>query len=605
MAIEMKMGGRAIAAAGKLTPRAVRSRRAVTLFVMASGLLSLHLFRLAQLQIIQGGYNRNLADNNRIRPSHIIADRGNILDRHGKVLAASQLSRSIYVYPREQTPESWQVSAEKLGEIFGLDPQKVMQDIEKIGYKSATPVRLVRNIKEEAFTRYAEEGPIAGVEIQPDSTRYYPNKAVGAHILGYIGEATEDQLRKNPEFPMGMLVGQMGLERLQDDALRGTWGKRMIEVDAKGKEVQMLGVQKPVAGQELNTTLDLRLQEAAEKGLAGRRGAVVVLDVQTGGIMAMASGPTFDPNMFTRRITQKEVDEVFNNPQKPFLNRALQGYPPASTFKIVSSVAGLQSGKYTPKSTIMTAGAIYVGGTAFHEHGSGGYGAIGFQEALTVSSNTFFYQVGMKVGPEEIYKWGHKLGIGQTRTFLDGESLGLIPTPETKATVSSEPWYVGDTVTMAIGQGMVTVTPMEMAVMVSAIANGGKRLKPHFLADQSNSPEYQAEDIGLSQSTLETIRQGLMAVVREGTARQLSDGSIPPTAGKTGTAEVPGGLDNAMYVGYGPVKDPKIAIAVVVEQGGFGAESAVPIAHAIYKNYFAQDKVRTAPQGVQAKNPAG
>jgi penicillin-binding protein 2 len=571
--------------------------------------LSLHGFRLAQLQLIQGSYNRQLADNNRVRRQPVVADRGNILDRNGKILAANQLTRSVYLYPRDQSPESWQVTAERIGPILGVEPEKIIQELEKAGYKSAVPVRLMRNLKEEAFTALAESGHVPGLEIQPESTRYYPNKSLAAHVLGYIGEASEESLRKNSDWPMGMLVGQMGLERLQDDQLRGTWGNRLFEVDVKGKELQMLGIQRPVSGKELKTTLDIRLQEAAEKGLAGRRGAVIALDPKTGGILAMASAPTFDPNMFTRRITQKEVNEVFNNPQKPFLNRSLQGYPPASTFKIVSSVAGLQSGQYTPQSTIMTSGAINFGGISFHEHGGSGYGAIGFQEALTVSSNTFFYQVGIKVGPHEIHKWGHKLGIGETLTRLDGESQGLIPTPEIKEQISKEPWYPGDAVTMAIGQGMVTVTPMEMAVMVSAIANGGKRVKPNFFLDTTNldaatKAELQPEDIGLSKSTVETVQKGLIAVVREGTGRSLMDGSIPPTAGKTGTAEVPGGADNSMYVGYGPVNDPQIAIAIVVERGGYGAQSAVPIAHEVYKAFFGQPK-KNKPQGVQAANPAG
>jgi penicillin-binding protein 2 len=586
-------------AAGKLTPRAVRSRRAVALFMGTTGLLSLHLFRLAQLQLVQGNYNRQLADHNYIRRMPIVADRGNILDRAGRVLAANQLSRSLYVYPREQTPESWAITAERLSPALGMESQAIVDEIKKAGFKSPTPVRIQRNIKEEAFTALAELGHVPGVEIQPESNRHYPHKDLGAHILGYIGEASEDILRKNPEMPMGMLVGQLGIERLADDQLRGTWGSRLFEVDAGGKEKQMLGIQRPVSGSELRTTLDLNVQKAAELGLKGRRGAVVVLDVKTGGVLAMASAPTFNPNMFTRRITQKDVDSVFNNPDKPFLNRALQGYPPASTFKIVSSVAGLQSGKYTPKSTIMTAGAIVVGGVAFHEHGGGGYGAIGFQEALTVSSNTFFYQVGMKVGPEEIAKWGNKLGIGSTKINLDGEGQGLIPTPEIKRQISNEPWYAGDTVTMAIGQGMVTVTPTEMAVMVSAIANGGKRVKPHFTLEQSKQAALQPEDIGLSESTLKTIRNGLISVVKQGTARSLSDGSIPPTAGKTGTAEVPGGADNSLYVGYGPVENPQIAVAIVVERGGYGAQSAVPIAHEVYKAFFNQYK-NPKHQGVQA-----
>jgi penicillin-binding protein 2 len=565
------------------------------LFFVAAGLLSVHLVRLVQLQLFQGQYHRRLAETNRIRPIHIMTDRGKILDRHGRILAGTQLVRSVYVYPREQSPESWKVTAQKLGPILNLDPQDILHKIEKVGYKSSMPVRILQNLKEEAFTALAEAGQFSGIEIRPESNRSYPHKSLAAHVLGYIGEASEADLKKNPDFPIGMVVGQMGLERLEDDRLRGKWGSRLIEVDAQGQELKMLGTRPPESGEVLKTSLDLNLQQAAERGLAGRRGAVVVLDVKTGEIMAMASAPSFDPSMFTRRITQKEVDEVFNSPNKPFLNRALQGYPPASTFKIVSTAAGLESGKYTPDSLIMTSGAIYVGGTAFHEHGGGGYGAIGFRDALAFSSNTFFYQVGMKIGPSVISQWGHKLGIGETKLNLDGETQGFIPTPDTKSQFSQEPWYVGDTVTMAIGQGMVTVTPMEMAVMISAIANGGKKVKPHLLVEQSQWPQMQPEDIGLKPTTLATIRAGLTAVVREGTARRLNDGSIPLTAGKTGTAEVPGGEDNSLYVGYGPVKDPKIAIAVVVERGGFGAEAAVPIAHAIYQAFFKPAKPTTMP----------
>jgi penicillin-binding protein 2 len=594
--------GKALSAvtAGKLTSRAVRSQRAFTLFLVATGLLSLPLFRLAQLQLVQGEYNRSLAENNRIRRLPMVADRGNIVDRHGAILAANQLVRSVYLYPREQTKEKWQTTAVQLGEILKVDPQTILRQLDKAGYHSPTPVRVQRDIKADVFTALAESGYIPGVEIQPDANRYYPHKNLASHILGYIGEATEAQLKASAAVPMGMLVGQMGLERLADDRLRGTWGNRLFEVDASGKELRMLGIQRPTSGEVLKTTLDLELQQAAEKALAGRRGAVVVLDIETGGVLAMASGPTFDPNMFTRRITQKEVDEVFNNPDKPFLNRALQGYPPASTFKIVSSVAGLQSGKYTPESTIMTASAINVGGVLFHEHGSG-YGEIGFKQALQVSSNTFFYQVGQKIGSYEIHKWGHKLGIGETKTMLDGESQGLIPTPEIKKTISDEPWYPGDEVTMAIGQGMVTVTPMELAVMVAAIGNGGYRLKPHFLLEQAANPQYQPENIDLKPGTLTTVRGGLELVVSGGTGQSLNDGSIPPTAGKTGTAEVPGGADNAMYVGYGPTKNPKIAVAVVVEHGGFGAQSAVPIAHAIYQSYFDRNKPKSKPQEIQAQ----
>jgi penicillin-binding protein 2 len=577
----------------KQTSKSVRAERAGFLLLLASGLLGIHTFRLAQLQIVQGSYNRQLAEHNRVRPIPMIADRGLITDRNGKILAASQLSRSIYLFPREQTPESWAASAERLGAILKIPPEQITAKLAKIGYQSAVPVRVFQNLKEDAFVALAEGEAIPGLEIQPESSRNYPNQAIAAHVLGYIGEATEADMKKHPEFPSGMLVGQMGLERIIDDQVRGRWGSRLIEVDARGQETRLLGTQTAIPGQPVQLTLDYKLQETAERALNGRRGAAVVIDIKTGAVLALASAPTFDPNLFTRRVGQKEWDAMMNQEQ-PFLNRALQGYPPASTFKIVSSVAGLQSGKFEPNSTLMTAGALNIGGVMFHEHGGGGYGEIGFKEALTVSSNTFFYQVGMKVGPEEIYKWGHKLGIGEAKLDLDGGSTGFIPTPELKKKVYKEEWYTGDTVTMAIGQGLVQVTPLEMAVMVAAIANGGKQVKPHLLMSQTALPAMQPQDIGLKPGTLSVVRDGLISVVKDGTAHQLSDGLIPPTAGKTGTAEVPGGADNAMYVGYGPVENPKIAIAVVVEHGGFGAESAVPIAHAVYRTYFG-DPVAAKP----------
>ncbi|HTL87964.1 MAG TPA: penicillin-binding transpeptidase domain-containing protein, partial [Leptolyngbya sp.] len=242
-------------------------------------------------------------------------------------------------------------------------------------------------------------------------------------------------------------------------------------------------------------------------------------------------------------------------------------------------------------STLQTYSAINLGGTLFHEHGDASYGTIGFRDALAFSSNTFFYQVGMAVGPEQISKWGKKFGIGTTSTMgLDGASQGLIPTPADKEKLYKEPWYVGDTVSTAIGQGMVQVTPLEMAVMISVVANGGKRIKPHLLASQDFQPNMQPESLGFDPAALKVIHDGLVAVVQEGTAQSLNDGSIPLTAGKTGTAEVQGEPDNSLYVGYGPVDKPQIAIAAVVENAGYGATAAVPIAHEIYQSFFGTSK---------------
>ncbi len=567
-----------------------QTHRAIAFMAIVSLTLGGCLARLAALQIVDGDRNRQLAEENRIRPVPIPASRGNILDRKSRPLAANRLTRSLYLWPREQTEVRWQSTAVKLGLILKMPADEILKKLKEAGYKAAAPIRIANELSQETFISLEESQlQLPGIEIRGESNRFYPHGNLASHVLGYIGEATLDDLKANPSWPMGSIVGRMGIERIADNNLKGTWGSHLIEMDAQGQPLRMLGEQPPISGEPLQLTLDLDLQETAERALAQRRGAVVVLDIKTGGVLVMASGPSFDPNIFTRRISQAEWNRL-QSTDNPFLNRALQGYPPASTFKIVSSTAAMESGKFTPDSRIATSAFITVGGFQFNEHG-GGYGVIGFRDALAVSSNTFFYQVGLAVGPEEIAKWAKRLGIGTTPTMnLDGASHGMVPTPAEKEKLYREPWYAGDTVSTAIGQGLVQVTPLESAVVVSTIANGGKRVIPHLLTSQTNSALTRPQPTGIKASTINTIRSGLIAVVQEGTGRSLNDGSIPLTAGKTGTAEVVGQPNNSLWVGYGPVDNPQIAIAVMIENGGYGATAAVPVAHEIYKTYFQKNK---------------
>ncbi len=569
-----------------------RSRRAISLILLGTALVTVCSARLIQLQILQGNYYRERAEKNRIALIPIPADRGNIIDHNGKLLAANRLSRSVYLRPREQTKEEWAETATRLSPILNIPPGEILEKLKQSGYRSAMPVRISRNLSLDAFVALAENShQFPGLEIRGESSRYYPNGKLAAHVLGYISEATAADLKANPDFPMGMLVGQMGIERLANKTLKGVWGGQVVEVDASGQEVDNLGIKPSISGEPVRLTLDLELQKAAEKALANRRGAVVALNVKTGAVLALASGPAFDPNLFTRRISKAEWAQL-QNQDDPFLNRALQGYPPGSTFKVVTAIAGMQSGRFFPDSTLMTYSAINLGGHLFHEHGAP-QGVIGFRDALAFSSNTFFYQVGLATGPEQISKWGRALGVGEvTDLGLDGGSYGLIPTPAEKEKLFKEPWYGGDTVSMSIGQGLVQMTPLEMVVVYAAIANGGYRVKPHLLASYTGTPKTKPQKIGINPNTLAVIRQGLTAVVQEGTARRLNDGSIPLTAGKTGTAEVLGQRDNSLFAGFGPVNNPQIAVAVVVENGGYGAESAVPIAHEVYKTYFKTGKQR-------------
>jgi penicillin-binding protein 2 len=551
------------------------------------------VFRLGQLQLIQGKSNAQLAEQNRIRPMPLPADRGNIRDRNGKLLASNRISHGVYLWPRQQSPEQWQQSAVKLSPILGISAKEIIEHIQeqKGGYNSVLPVRISQQISPTAIVSLAEqEEQLPGVEVFVGSTRSYTNGGLAAHVLGYIGEASEADIKAHPSYPNGMIVGQMGVERLANAELEGKWGKRMVEVDARDKETRLLGIEPAVGGRDVKLTLNMDMQQAAEKALNGRRGAVVAMDVNTGEVLVMASAPTFDPGAFTRRVSDRDWQRLQSGDQ-PFLNRALQGYPPGSTFKIVTAAAGMESGNFSPDSTLMTSAFISMGDTKFWEHSNSGYGVIGFLDAFAFSSNTFFYQVGLKTGPEAISKWGKKLGIGSTHLGLEGETRGSLPTPATKEKIYGEPWYGGDTVSMSIGQGLAQATPLELAVMTAAIANQGWLVQPHLLMSKNKSAINQRVATGLSPGTLKAIQQGLLAVVQKGTGQSLNDGSIPLTAGKTGTSEVGTGREpNAMYVGYAPYDKPQMAIAVVVENGGYGGVAAIPIAHEVYKVFFQQAK---------------
>ncbi len=576
-----------------------RWHKGILLLLFITSLFSLCSLQLSKLQLVQGEYNQRWAEANRLRLIPIPASRGQIVDRHSEVIATSRLSRSVYAIPFKQSPEQWQAVAPQLSQILKIPTEDILDKLETASYRSRVPVLLQSNLTPGMFIPLAEQfGQMSGIEVRGESARNYPHGSLAAHILGYIGEATLEDLEANPEYPMGMIVGKVGIERQANPDLDGVWGNRLIEVDARGTEIQEVGIQSPVNGEPVQLTLDLELQKTAEAALGNRRGAAVMLDVKTGAILAIASAPTYNPNLFTRQVTGEDWKHL-QRPDNPLLNRALQGYPPGSTFKIVTSTAGMGSGKMSPNSTLSTSGSITVGGTTFHEYSGSGFGVIGFKDALAYSSNTFFYQVGMKVGAEQLSKWGRELGIGGSINLdllgLDGANHGQIPTPEEKERLYDTPWYLGDTVSMSIGQGLVLATPLELAVMVSTVANGGMRVQPHLLASQTNTDATQPIKTTIAPATLKVVREGLIEVVKKGTGRALNDGSIPLTGGKTGTVEVPGKPDNSMYVAFGPANKPEVAIAVVVEEGGYGSTAAAPIAHKLFQVYF-KANAKAGPQ---------
>ncbi len=575
-----------------LNPRKIDSRtmwrRGILLMLITTGLIGSHIYRLVHLQLLNGEQNRIHAEENRIRLVPIPAKRGEILDRHNQPLATNHMTRAVYAWPKEQTPTQWQATARQLSPLLGIPASEIIDKIEKRGYQTAIPVRLSQNITPEVFVWLAENADqFPGLEAQTEFNRTYPQGALASHVIGYIGEANQADLEAHPEYPMGMIIGQLGIEAGANDDIAGVWGARLIEVNAENKELRLLGEKFTQAGKTTRLTLDIALQKAAEQALGGRRGAAVVLNVNTGEVLAMASSPRFDPNLFTKPISAQAWKEL-QNEDKPFLNRTLQGYPPGSTFKIVSSAAGMGSGEFSPHDAIATASAITVGNMTFHEH-SGGYGVIGFRTALAFSSNTFFYKLGMAVGADTLAEWANRLGIGTTNLDLlrltEG-TTGFVPTPANKEEIYGEPWYLGDTVTMAIGQGAVLATPLELAVMVSTIANGGARVQPHLLASLTNTAATEPIPTDLSTEAIETIQDGLISVVQYGTAQLMNDGTIPLTAGKTGTSEVLWQRSHSLFVAYGPAEKPEIGVAVVVENGGYGSKAAAPVAKQIFQTYF-------------------
>ncbi|MGK7921857.1 MAG: penicillin-binding protein 2 [Trichodesmium sp.] len=562
--------------------------QACVMMLMITSFIGINTYRIVQLQLVQGEYHRERAENNRIRLMPVASRRGIIYDRKGRILASNRLARSVYLWPQEYSVAKWSEVATELSSILKIPASDIIKKLEEVGYNSPLPVRIISNIDRTTFVALAEQaGETRGVELRSENLRHYPNGNLAAHLIGYTGEATREELIANPKYPMGMIIGKMGIERAANSTLEGVWGNRLIEVDAKGKEIEELGIENPTPGKPVKLTIDIDIQKAAEKALGNRRGAAVAINPKTGEVLAMASGPTFDPSLFTGKITSAEWERL-QGASKPFLNRALQGYPPGSTFKAVTSVAALQSGKYSPNSRVGTYDAITIGGITFNEH-SGGYGVIGFRDALAYSSNTFYYQVGVKTGAEAISKWGRELGIGGSIDLkllgLDGNH-GQIPTPKQKEEMYGEPWHIADMVTMGIGHGLVLVTPLELSVMVSTISNGGYRVQPHLLASQTGIPATKPVKTALKSDALNTVKEGLIDVVRKGTGRSLNDGTIPMSGGKTGTVELPGQLDNAMYIGFAPAYNPEIAVAVAVEEGGYGSVGAAPIAKAIFDTYF-------------------
>ncbi|MEN9231867.1 MAG: penicillin-binding protein 2, partial [Thermostichus sp. DG02_5_bins_236] len=539
---------------------------------------------------VQTQYYRQLADTNRIRLLPQPPERGRIVDRNGVLLAGSQLSHSVFLWPLVQSRQRWQEMIPTLAQYLQIAPEEIEQKLEQAGYRSPFPVRILRNASPQVVIQLEEMSrELPGVMVEAETVRLYPNGDLAAHLLGYTGEIPQEQLQANPDYRLGDIIGLMGAEELFESHLRGQWGGRQVEVDAMGEVLRVLGEQAPQPGKTLQLTLDVRLQQVAEQALANRKGAVIAMDPRDGSILAMASYPTFDPNLFSSRITQAQWDAL-QQQEFPFLNRGMRAYAPASTYKIITTAAGIESGVFPPGTVLQTTAYVQVGGWRFWDWNRAGFGRLNYRQAMAYSSDTFFYQIalGTKVGP--LQEWSRRFGLGQpTGIGLKGEALGLVPDGDWKQRHWREPWYVGDTVNMSIGQGFITATPLQMAVVTAAVANGGWRVRP--LLSQQVIPEHPVpmrQSVGMSAATLQVLQQGLRDVVVFGTGGNANLGpGFPPTAGKTGTAEDPPRRSHAWYVGYAPYDQPELAVVVFLENsGGGGGAQAAPVFREVMRAYF-------------------
>ncbi|MEQ9552471.1 MAG: penicillin-binding protein 2 [Coleofasciculus sp. G3-WIS-01] len=573
------------------TPRTVgrNYQSVIVMLIVSLFLVGAMGSRLAYLQLVQGERNRQLAENNRIRLVPKQPVRGNIFDRKGKVLASSRLSHSVFLWPVALKKAEWPQTRQRLSQLLTIPEEEIQKRVERAGFNSPSLIRIERGLSPAQITALQEYShQLDGIEVDIEAVRDYPNGDVAAHVLGYTGELNDQELtqRRADGYRMGDVAGKMGVEEAFEPTLRGEWGGQQVEVDGAGRVLRILGEKEAKSGKDLQITLDLKTQKAAEAALGNQKGAIVAIDPRNGAVLAMVSRPTFDPNIFSSRITPDMWQEL-QGKGNPFVNRAMRGFPPASTFKVVTQTAGMESGKYGPGTVLQTFAALNVGGTSFGEWNRAGFGPLGYQQAMAWSSNTFHGQIGKGVGGPTLIEWARNYGFGQpTGIELSEEAAGLIADDAWKRERFNWEWTVGDTVNMSIGQGFTQATPLQVAVMFAVPANGGYRVKPHLFKDNEPVDKWRVP-MEMKPSTTETLRKGLRAVVAGGTGQVLNVPHLPPVAGKSGTAEAPPGKPHAWFGAFAPFDKPEIVVVAFAEHsGGGGGSVAAPMVKQVLEAYF-------------------
>jgi len=597
----------------KLTRRLNRFR------ILIFGFGFLILIRFWQLQIHQGEKWRLIATENQIRKIRVPASRGLILDRRGRILAGNRPGFNITVIPADINQET----LEHLARILKVSTLELKNNIQKNQrWSPFVPIELKENLSWRELAEIEERlRELSGVDIELEPVRTYPRGETACHILGYLGEISPRELNQ-PEFAgynLGDLVGKAGVERAYEHELRGEDGYKFKVVDAWGKEKSTeilsglkLKPQPPQPGANLYLTIDLELQEYAQSLLSGKKGAIVVISVENGEVLAMASSPGFNPEIFVNRLHPEEWKKLENDPNHPLYNRAIQGtYPPGSVFKLVVAIAGLEKGAIDPKKTIFCSGVYYLGKKRFGCWRKAGHKRINLEQAIVQSCDVYFYQLGRKLGIDPIAHYANLLGLGlKSGIELGNEKSGLIPTSSWKQRVKKEKWNPGDTLNASIGQGYVLVTPLQSALLAMVIANQGKLYKPQIvrrlITQKGEIKEFAPQliqQINLSSRTWNLVKKAMWGVVNQpkGTAYWTARSSKIEIAGKTGTAQVIRGKefkgkkleeipeqfrDHAWFIAFAPFDHPQVAVSVVVENAGHGSTGAAPLAKKIIEKYF-------------------
>ncbi len=570
------------------------------------------VLRLWYLQIFQYKKFLQLSISNRIRLKTIPAMRGMIFDRDGNLLVDNRPSFCAAIVPEDV--KNKKATLAFLSRVLKMTPEEIRTRLKKSSYYAPFQPRIIKeNCDTVTVARIqAHFAQFPGIEILVRSRRYYKYGALASHVLGYIGEISQRELKRlrNQGYQPGDYIGKYGIEKTFEKYLRGKKGGYQVEVDANGREVKVLRRVEPVPGDNIYLTISLPLQQKLEKLMEGKAGAAVVVDPKTGEILAMVSHPNFNPNLLTTRISPKQWKALITDPQHPLIDRTIQGtYPPGSTFKIVTASAGLQEGVIQGDTLLYCPGYLRFGRRYYHCWKKSGHGWIAVHEAIVQSCDVFFYQVGIKLGINRLAFYAKAFGLGRrTGIALPNERAGLIPDTVWKEKHFHQPWFKGETLSVAIGQGYVLVTPLQMAMLMASVANGGKLMAPlivkkivdiHKHVIKVYHPKIRSR-LPISEKVLGMVQAGLWGVVNEphGTARRarLKDINV---SGKTGTAQVirlkRGKLtkeerekfkDHAWFVAYAPSESPTAAMSVLVEHGGHGGHAAAPIAGAFLRFYF-------------------